>query len=63
MKTKGKGICRNNKDQEKQLTIDKQYEFLEIGKLGDAVYIIADDGRGWWMNINRFEMIVDKQEG
>ena len=48
--------CIRNTHQEEQLTIGKRYKIIQRGKLGDAIYIKCDDGRMWWMNINRFEI-------
>ena len=48
--------CIRNTNQEGQLTIGKRYKIIQRGKLGDAIYIKCDDGRMWWMNINRFEI-------
>ena len=48
--------CIRNTNQEGQLTIGKRYKLIQRGKLGDAIYIKCDDGRMWWMSINRFEI-------
>jgi hypothetical protein len=48
--------CINNKHHELQLTIGKVYVVVQENKLHDAYFLKADDGRMWWMSINRFEV-------
>ena len=48
--------CINNKHHELQLTIGKVYVVVQENKMHDAYFIKADDGRMWWMRIDRFEV-------
>ena len=49
--------CIDNTNQELQLTLGKKYEVVQVGKLGDAYFLKADDNKMWWMHIDRFEVI------
>ena len=52
--------CIDNTNQELQLTIDKVYTVIQVGKLGDAYFLKADDGRMWWMHVERFIVIEEE---
>ena len=52
--------CIDNTHQEAQLTLGKKYEVVQVGKLGDAYYLKADDGRMWWMHVERFIVIEEE---
>ena len=51
--------CIDNTNQEAQLTLGKKYEVVQVGKLGDAYFLKADDRRLWWMHIERF-IVIDE---
>ena len=51
--------CIDNTNQEAQLTLGKKYEVVQVGKLGDAYYLKADDNRMWWMYVERF-IVIDE---
>ena len=51
--------CIDNTHQEAQLTLGKKYEVVQVGKLGDAYYLKADDNRMWWMHVERFIVIEE----
>ena len=54
---KMKVICLNNTNMERVLTVGEIYQVLKVGKFGDELMIIADDGEVWRCHIKRFEFI------
>ena len=52
--------CIDNTHQELQLTLGKKYKVIQVNKLGDAYFLKADDGRMWWMHVERFIIIEEE---